>query len=487
MVITVDGQPVEVEGGASVAAAVSAAKGWTRRAVSGEARGPLCGMGICFECRVTIDGHAQQRSCQIPAAAGMQIATGAVPERPMARMGHGRRAADVVVVGAGPAGLAAATAVVHAGQRAILLDDNPAAGGQIWRAGGVPVAPSIELHCQTRVVDQPAPGVLRAENPDGIMDFRYRKLVLATGARERFLPFPGWTLPHVLGAGGLQAMVKSGLPMAGKRIVVAGTGPLLPLVAAYLRQHGAKILAIAEQQQAPLLMKFLSVLPPKKILELMKMAPVLAGVPVWTSTWPAEAYAGGVTLNRRGKPKKIACDYVACGFHLIPNTELARMLGCAMQNGCVVVNERQETSVADVYCAGEPTGVGGVELAEAEGAIAGLAAAGLAASKKLLQQRERYRRFADRLEEVCALRPELRELPQPDTVVCRCEDVTYGQLISQPDTRAAKLLTRCGMGPCQARVCGPACEFLLGWSAPAVRPPVFPARVAAFSAAARRE
>ncbi|MGH9413691.1 MAG: FAD-dependent oxidoreductase, partial [Terriglobales bacterium] len=247
-------------------------------------------------------------------------------------------------------------------------------------------------------------------------------------------------------------------------------------------QHGATIVAICEQQQAPLLLQFLMALPLKKILELMKMAPVLAGVPVWTSTWPVEAHAGGITLSRWGKPKSVACDYLACGFHLIPNTELARALGCITQNGCVLVNERQETSVPDVYCAGEPTGVGGVELATAEGTLAGLAAAGAPADSKALRQRDRYRRFADRLDEVTALRPELRTMPTADTIVCRCEDVSYGQLSAHGDARAAKLLTRCGMGPCQGRVCGPACEFLLGWSAAGVRPPLFPASVAAMSA-----
>lgn len=490
MVITVDGKKLEVSAGTSVAAAVTAARGATRMSVGGQARGPLCGMGICFECRVSVNGRAHQRSCQIPVAPGMEVATASAAERSGTALGHGRRGSDVLVVGAGPAGLAAATAVVRANRRVIVVDDNPAAGGQIWRAAGPAVAPSIELHTQTRIVDQPAPGILRAETPNGIVDFAYDRLVLATGARERFLPFPGWTLPHVLGAGGLQAMVKMGLPIAGKRVVVAGTGPLLPLVAAFLRQHGAKILAICEQQQAPVLGQFLSALPPKKILELMRMAPVLAGVPVWTSTWPVEARPGAVELNRWGRPKTLACDYLACGFHLVPNIELAQLLGCATQNGCVLVGERQQTSVPGVYCAGEPTGVGGVELAEVEGTLAGLAAAGVPAGgpgyAQLRARRERYRRFAQRLDEVTALRPELRALARPDTIVCRCEDVRYGQLEGQAGSRAAKLLTRCGMGACQGRVCGAACEFLFGWAAPAVRPPLAPAPVAALAASADR-
>ena len=94
--------------------------------------------------------------------------------------------------------------------------------------------------CGFRVVDQPEERVLLAEGSSGFRELEYEKLVLATGARERFLPFPGWTLPNVMGAGGLQAMVKAGLPIRGKRIVVAGTGPLLLAVAAYLRKHGAR-------------------------------------------------------------------------------------------------------------------------------------------------------------------------------------------------------------------------------------------------------
>ncbi|MGH9476087.1 MAG: FAD-dependent oxidoreductase [Terriglobales bacterium] len=486
MVITVDGRKIEVAPATSVAAAVATVRGMTKTSVGGEERGPLCGMGICFECRVTINGHAHQRACQIPVSPGMQVETGVVSERADARIGHGRRFTDVLIVGAGPAGLAAAAAVVRAGKRALVVDDNPAAGGQIWRAADPPLSPSIELHTQTRIVDQPAPSLLRAEAPSGIVDFDYGALVLATGARERFLPFPGWTLPHVLGAGGLQAMVKSGLPIAGKRVVVAGTGPLLPLVAAYLRQHGAKTLAICEQQEAPVLGQFLTALPPKKILELMRMAPRLAGVPVWTSTWPVEARPGEVVLNRWGRPKRLACDYLACGFHLVPNIELALLVGCLTQNGCVLVNERQQTSVAGVYCAGEPTGVGGVELAEVEGTMAGMAAAGVPEGgpgyAKLRARRERYRRFAQRLDEVTALRPELRTMPSPDTIVCRCEDVRWSQLAGHADTRAAKLLTRCGMGACQGRVCGTACEFLLGWSPPLVRPPLAPAPLAALTA-----
>src|SRR5437764_10516522 len=181
------------------------------------------------------------------------------PECRCAPMANARKKFDVLVTGGGPAGLAAASSAAEHGARVGLIDDNPALGGQIWRkgiAGAYPEAENwigklqsagVEIFCGARVFDCPSPNFLLAEMQDDLLELRYRKLVLATGARERFLSFPGWTLPNVMGAGGLQALVKSGYSVAGKKIVVAGTGPLLLAVAAYLRTHGAEIAVICEQ------------------------------------------------------------------------------------------------------------------------------------------------------------------------------------------------------------------------------------------------
>lgn len=141
-----------------------------------------------------------------------------------------------------------------------------------------------------------------------------------------------------------------------------------------------------------------------------------------------------------------------------------------------------------VYCAGEPTSIGGLELSLLEGQIAGYTSAGrFDTARSLFTRRNRLRRFASRLERAFALRPELKELPHPQTLVCRCEDVALSRLREHSSWRAAKLLTRCGMGPCQGRVCGPALEFLLGWQPESVRPPVFPVRVETLMAAAIRD
>ncbi|HXF06364.1 MAG TPA: FAD/NAD(P)-binding oxidoreductase, partial [Blastocatellia bacterium] len=176
---------------------------------------------------------------------------------------------DLLVVGGGPAGIAAALAAHRSGLRVTLVDDNPTLGGQIWRREeNQPTPPGaiarltaigrseVRVLSGARVIASMEPGQLIAESDEDVYELRYKKLVLATGARERFLPFPGWTLPQVLGAGGLQALVKSGWPIAGKRVIVAGSGPLLLEVAAFLRKKGADILLIAEQAPWERLLRF---------------------------------------------------------------------------------------------------------------------------------------------------------------------------------------------------------------------------------------
>lgn len=415
---------------------------------------------------------------------------------------------EVLVVGAGPAGLAAAYRAAQAGRRVVVIDDNPDAGGQIWRGEQrEPHSPEaqvwlerirsvdLQLIAGARVFQQNGPRTLLAETLGGeVCELMFESLVLATGARERFLPFPGWTLPNVTGAGGLQALVKNGLPIEGKKIVIAGSGPLLLAVAGYLRSQGAELLLIAEQASSMRLARFGVGLVGHggKTSQVFALRRQLKGVRYLTDCWVVEAHGEQklerVTLERGGKRWTVSCDYLACGFHLVPNLELAELLGCDIVEGAVRVDDFQKTSVPQIYAAGETTGIGGLELSLVEGEIAGLAAAGRGEeARRLFSERAKQQHFADLLNRTFALRDELKTLAAPSTIVCRCEDVEFDRLRAHDSWRAAKLQTRCGMGPCQGRICGSAVEFLFGWKSESVRPPIFPVRVESLLATTRHK
>ena len=404
---------------------------------------------------------------------------------------------EVVVVGAGPGGLAAASVAAEGGRRVLLVDETPWLGGQIWR--GEQARPATRLAGEwlerfarsgasvagsTGIIACPKPGMLIGEATGGAREIRYEKLVLATGARELFLPFPGWTSPGVMGPGGLLSLAKHGWPVDGKRVVVAGSGPLLLAAADGLAKYGARVAVVAEQAPWTRVVGFGMGLveQPAKIWQGLGIKRRLRGVPYRTGTWVTKAEGDGglesVTLTDGRRTWTEACDLLACGFGLVPNLELAVTLGCEIADGHTRVDEWQQTSVPGVYGAGEGIGIGGADAALVDGQIAGLAVSGRnGAAAKLFRRRAAWGRFRRGLKKAFALRPELRQLPTDDTMICRCEDVTLGRLKAFEGWRDAKLHSRCGMGACQGRVCGAAVKFLLGWEAGSVRPPVLPSRV----------
>ncbi len=410
---------------------------------------------------------------------------------------------DLVVVGAGPGGIAAAAVAAEVGKRVCLLDNNPSLGGQIWRgfrsdnAGKYPhgrkfirwtdrlKASDCEIWQGRQVVDAPAPQRLRLECGTESCDLAYKRLILATGARERFLPFPGWTLPGVMGAGGLQALVKGGLDPRGKRVVVAGSGPLLLAVAAGLSSAGAVLVGIFEQASVAQVAQFglhPLLAQPGKIVEgagyRLRAHSAAYRLGWWVKRVEGQCRVKQVIVTNGRTERTLHCDWLACGFGLVPNLELPRLLGSRIIDGTVEVDSLQQSSVPGVACVGELTGIGGLEKALIEGEIAGWAAAERTSeASKLLGRLRRVRDFSRRMELAFALRPELATLPVPETVVCRCEDVVHGALLGCNSAREARLHTRCGMGACQGRICGAATEFLYGWGQPSVRPPVFPARI----------
>ena len=412
-----------------------------------------------------------------------------------------RLEASVVVVGAGPAGIAAACRAAEAGAETLLLDENPSTGGQLWRAGTgkPPREAQIWLDRLRRSGARVEPGMsvwdarvrlLVAERGSDVVEVAWRHLIVATGARELFLPFPGWTLPGVLGIGGLQAMVKSGAVVAGQRVIVAGSGPLILPLAATLSDKGARLITVAEQAPGSAVRSFAAGLwrTPSKWLQAAALRRHFLGTRYRTGVWIAAAAGGGetndgkvveVTLTDGTRTWNSPCDLLAASYGLVPNLELARLLGCDLDGsdptGRVVhVDNEQRASVDGVLCAGEVCGIGGVDSAIAEGQIAGLVAAEQPIDPALLRQRRTARRFAADLQRAFAPRRELLDRMTDETLVCRCEDVPWGAIDPAWSMRQAKLYRRVGMGPCQGRVCGAALEHLCAWEPDTVRPPLKP-------------
>ncbi|MFH8733448.1 MULTISPECIES: NAD(P)/FAD-dependent oxidoreductase [unclassified Streptomyces] len=442
----------------------------------------------------------------------------------MKRGAHEGSARTLAVIGAGPAGLAAALAAAVRGSRVTLIDAGAQAGGQFYRqpAEELGARRPQALHHQWRTWERLRDGlaaqiatgrithltdhhvwcVERLDETSGFLVHtlhgpaqeepsvvRADAVILATGAYEKVLPFPGWTLPGVITAGGAQAMLKGGLVLQGRTAVVAGTGPLLLPVAAGLAAAGAEVAALVESAGAKSVARHartLSAHPDKLVegagyvAELMRRR-----VRLKARHTVVEAHGDGTleavtiaALDREGRvapgsEQVVRCDTLAVGHGLLPHTDLAETLGCRLEGPAVAVDDEQRTDIHAVWAAGEATGVGGAALSLAEGHIAGCSAAARLAGRPraweaAAKSRARSREFIASLDAVFAPRAHWAEQVTDDTVVCRCEEVPASAIreavgeLGATDARTVKLLTRAGMGWCQGRVCGPAVAGLAG-------------------------
>ncbi len=422
---------------------------------------------------------------------------------------------DLLVVGAGPAGLSAAAAAARHGAKVCVLDQAAAIGGQIWRRDVQHARPAVPEKLMQELLKRPGATILTAsqvvgtdgdrrllvvrEGDGGVKAFECEGLILATGARELMLPFPGWTLPGVSGAGGLQALLKGGVAIAGQRVVVAGTGPLLWVCADMVARKGGSVVAIVESLPVHRLAGFAAGLwrHPGKLAQALALRARQLRTSFIASGNLLRAVGDervkGVELRQGNRLREFACDRIAYGLGLIANVELGVALGCrTIHDGfagrAIHVDDHQRTSIGGVFAAGECTGSRGAELAAIEGAIAGLAFVNrFDTDGPEARSRRRWRAFSDRVSGTFAVDRNWAREVADQALVCRCEDVPFKAVKAFGSWEEAKMVTRCGMGPCQGRLCGAAVHALLGWGPTRVRRPLTPLSLGALGGLGGRD
>lgn len=422
---------------------------------------------------------------------------------------------ELAIVGAGPAGLEAAVAAAQSGVQVAIINNAAQPGGQYFKQPPPTFQPGnhparqpelqalLNQLANVRILPDtlvwgafPAEGdewLLTLHGPDAPHRLQTRALILATGAYDRPIAFPGWTLPGVMTAGAVQNLLKSQFVSPGRRVLLAGTGPLQLAVAANLVKAGVQVAGVLEGAR----------------LSGRQLALALGGAwGQWSrlaegwSYWRALCRAGvplrpgwavveacgrdelqevvAARLGPDGQPlahtrRAIAVDTLVLGYGFIPATQLGRLLGCRHYfapewGGYIPVRDgTMQTSLPGVYAAGDAAGIGGATLARIEGRIAGFAAASqlgrlapAAATAAIARQQQalaRERRFARTLGRLFTPAPHFYTLATANTVICRCEEVRLADIRAAVDFGAqtvteVKGLTRCGMGLCQGRICG---------------------------------
>lgn len=530
--IVYDGQKLTALAGETVAAAL-ASHGITqfRHARDGGRRGLYCGMGACFDCLVTVDGKASQRACLTKVAANQEIrsampaGTAADPLLPLTPPAAGsapvEQATDLLVIGAGPAGLAAAIAAAERGAGVTVLDERPQSGGQFYK----PLAPS---HQATQPIDRQFRdgialrdaalragvnirqeaivwGAHAADEVVAIVEgretvYRPRQLVIAPGAYERPVPFAGWTLPGVMTTGAAQTLARAYRVSPGQRVVIAGNGPLNLQLACELVAAGVDVVAVLESAAKPAPRQW------RAMLTALRTAPDLiadglrylnrlrrAGVPVLWSHAVVAADGGDRVAQVRYAPitadgrlqidaaVTVPADALCVGYGFVPSTEIARALGCAhhlvdRHLGYLATDTAADgtTDLPGVFVIGDGADLGGARVALARGTLAGHAAATrlglpagnaaeIAAAKARLQRAEHFQAALWSLYQA----PPVRLDQVPDAaMLCRCEEISFGraraEIAAGHDSLAAlKRNTRLGMGRCQGRYCAATAALLL--------------------------
>ena len=522
---TFEGKPLAGRHGESLAAAlVSAGIVGFRETRGGEMRGMFCGMGVCQDCLLEVDGKPNQRACMTrlegPITARREIYGRALPEvasgePPKLIDAAPEERPEVLVVGAGPGGLSAAIAARRLGAQVTVVDERAAPGGQYFKQmilGGETVArpdgqhvegarlvsaareAGVEIRCALDIWGAFSAHELIGAERGLVRRFNPQRLIVATGAYERGVPLPGWTLPGVMTTGAAQTLWRSYRRLVGKRILIAGNGPLNLQVASELAAGGAEIAAVVEiapvsaMAALPDLLRMFAAAP-GLVVDGLKYRARLAKAPLLYGSVVSRIEPGAHGLVAHVSPlpasgageRSFAVDAVCLGYGFEPSNEILRALGCrdvfdpARGQFTTVVGEDGRTSVPDVFALGDCTGLGGARMALAQGAIVGSAAAADLGRvhdptprhvEKARRSLERHRRFQAALWRFYAAPRLSLELATPETIVCRCEEITLAQIEAaladgRPPIGDLKRATRAGMGPCQGRYCGPILSQLL--------------------------
>ena len=401
----------------------------------------------------------------------------------------------IIVIGAGPAGLAAAEAASRNGSEVALIDSSSRMGGQYWRHRSkvtgyrsnradeifakVSAAQSITHISEANIWSAEREGnLIRVNYLQGGIEssLTAEKVIIATGAYDRTLPFPGWDTPGSMTPGAAQSLLKGQGVLVGKRIIVAGTGPFLLPVATGLAEAGAEIVALIDANSplrwslSPLALltniaKFSELVYYARLMRKFRIRPHFGRAVTTFANGVATISAVNSGFHiKSGKSQAMRADVVAVGWGFVPDLSLGGILGCAQRvdsDGTVIfeVDGNQLSSQPQIWIAGEATGIGGADLSLIEGEIAGLAASGQKIKHALLTERVRKQRFANALKRSYPVRDGWREWITSNTTICRCEEVKSQEIrdsvseLGAEDSRTSKLFTRAGMGLCQGRMC----------------------------------
>lgn len=545
--IEFDGRAIEARYGESLVACLTAAgvKSFRTTAQDHE-RGMFCGMGVCQDCLVEVDGRPNERACMTKITGPLKVRSEA-HARPLPPASGYRspvtiedievEAPDVLVIGAGPGGLSAAIAARRAGADVVVVDERSQPGGQYFKqpdVEGAGITPPDAQHSEgARLIAEArslgigirsgvtvwgafAPLEFATSSKSATVRFRPKRAIVATGAYERGWPVPGWTLPGVMTTGAAQTLWRTARRSPGRRVLIAGNGPLNLQLAAELIDAGSDLVGVIEGAAKPGIGHL------GTVLSMLSASPSLmrngisyhfkrarAGSPIIYGEVVRKVEKSGAGLrvtcgaaDGTGPTRMFEVDALCLGYGFEPANELLRGLGCDHDFDPVrrqLVTRRDAsglTSVAGLYALGDCTGLGGARAALAEGTLVGAAVAeslGRSAQNLAAPRAElaRHRRFQVALWQLYAFDGYHASLADRETLICRCEEVSFGQIEDALDEDlamigAVKRQTRVGMGRCQGRYCAPVLDTLMGaklgyardnYSGFAPRVPIRPVRI----------